>query len=289
MKHQFRLTLILSCAALLAGCSNPEAERAQQLYTRAEDAFAKGQLTYASALLDSIESDCKSAIEWRKSGHQLSYHVQLAQQEDSLATADTMLVTVSLMINELIESGKFLYEKGENDDLGHYWVKGTDTRSNLGRSYIHAEVNEYGRVSLISEYRGDAYINHTQLRLTCSDGSMVETRAVPLSNDGANYHFENQGLRHETVTYLGEDAALSFIEMNNSDPKFRATLLYKDGARTYPVQVNDKDLKAIALTYQLGQMLAAQVLYTQQSKTAGGMIQFLRGKINMNEAKQTNE
>lgn len=273
-----KFLIIVSCAVMLASCSNPEVKRAEGFYHNAETAFAEGNLTKAAAMLDSIEHNCKTAIEWRKAGHQLSYSVQIAQQEDSLATADTMLIAITRMINELVESGKFLYEKGEYDELGHYWVKGTDTKSNLGRSYIHATVDDYGHTQLISEYRGDAYINHTQLRLTGSDGTVSETRVIPLTNDGANYHFENQGLRHEAVTYT-DDQALAFIDMQVHDPKLKAALLYKDGTRTYPVQMSEADRRSIALTYQLGQMLAAQLLYTQQSKTAGLKIQYLKSKI----------
>nr|MCR5393816.1 hypothetical protein [Bacteroidales bacterium] len=64
-----------------------------------------------------------------------------------------------------------------------------------------------------------------------------------------------------------------------NDSKAKAALLYRDGTKSYPIQLADSDRRAIALTYQLGKMLAAQLLYTQQSKVAAGKVQFLRTKI----------
>lgn len=276
-----KIFFAIGLAALITACSNPEVKRAEEFYQRAETAYSAGYLSESAAWLDSIESGCKSAIDWRKKGHVLSYSVQLAQQEDSLTTADTMLVVVTRMINEMIEAGKFQFEKGEYDELGRYYVKGTDVQSNLERSYIHATTNEYGQTQLISEYRGPSYINHTQVRFSNPEGAVVESREIPLSNDGANYHFENQGLKHETVTYTN-DPALAFVDMNVSNPKLRAHLLY-NGGKTYSVQLSEADRRAVSMTYQLGQMLAAQLLYTQQSKTAALKIQYLKGKMSQHQ------
>lgn len=279
---------ILATAITLTACSSTEEKQASQLYQEAESAYQNEQYAYASALLDSIETHCKSAIEWRKAGHALNYQVQLAMQEDSLATADTMLLTITPIINEMVKGNNFLYEKGEYDELGYYYVKGSDTKSNLGRSYVHATVNEYGNVSLISEYRGGAYINHTQLRFIGSDHSEVVTANVPLEREGANYHFKNQGLCHESVTYVN-DSALAFVDMQVGDSKLKAELIYKDGTKTYPVQLTTKDRNDIALTYQLGKMLAAQLRFSQQSKVAGEKIKFLKAKIETNKNKDNNK
>lgn len=276
---------ILATAIAFSACSSSEEKLASQLYEEAELAFQCEQFTHARTLLDSIENNCKRAIKWRKMGHALNYKVQLAQQEDSLATADTMLLAITPMINELVENNHFVYEKGENDELGRFYVKGTDTQSNIGRSYVHASVNDYGVVSLMSEYRGSGYINHTQVRFTGSDKSEAVSAIVPLELEGANYHFKNQGVCHETVTYLNDPVG-AYIDMHAGDNKLKAALLYKDGNKSYPVELTERDRNAIAFTYQLGHMLAAQLRYTQQSKVAAGKIQFLKAKIgtNTNEA-----
>lgn len=264
--------------ALLTSCSSKEEKTAESLYQQAQTAYEQQNYNRAITLLDSIENSCKKAIEWRKAGHTFSYEVQLAQQKDSLETADTMLIAVNKLINEMVEKNNFIYEKGEFDELGRFYIKGTDTQSNLERSYIHATVNDYGVVHLISEYRGGAYINHTRLRLTGSDKTEVLTASIPLENDGANFHFKNQGLCHETVTYVN-DPALGFIDMQVSDKKLKAELLYKDEQKAFSVAMNDNDRVCIAQTYQLGQMLAAQLKFSQQSKVAAGKIQFLQTKI----------
>lgn len=275
MKH---IGYILVAAALLVGCSSPEEKRAERLYTQAELAFQTEQFYQASLLLDTIESECKTAIEWRKAGHLLNYQVQLAIQQDSLDRADTMLIAITKMINETIETGNFVYEKGEYDELGRFYVKGTDTQSNLGRNYIHATVNDYGVVHLMSEYRGGSYINHNQMKFVAGDKTEVTTKAVSKDNEGVYYHFKNQGVCHETVTYVN-DSSYAFIDLNITDTKFHAQLLYNEGSKTLKVELTPQDRKALAFTYQLGQLLAAQLRFTQQSKIAAGKIQFLQAKI----------
>ena len=274
----FRYLGLLAATMVLAACTGEDEKRAEQLYREAEQAYAEEQYNYALALLDSIETTCKQAIEWRKAGHQFGYEVQLAIQQDSLATADTMLVAVTRSINELVEQGHFEFEKGEYDELGRFYVKGTDTQSNINRNYVHATVNEYGVVHLISEYRGSAYIDHTQMKFIGGDKSESVSANVPLSNEGANYHFRNQGLCHESVTYVN-DPAMAYADVHASDKKMRAALLYKDGSKCVYVDLTEQDRLALSQTWQLGQMLAAQLRYTQQSKVASGKIQFLKAKI----------
>jgi hypothetical protein len=50
-----------------------------------------------------------------------------------------------------------------------------------------------------------------------------------------------------------------------------------------------KDRNDIALTYQLGKMLAAQLRFSQQSKVAGEKIKFLKSKIETNKNKDNNK
>lgn len=269
---------ILAASAFLVSCSNPESQMAEKLYKEAEQAFQAGRHQKAVVLLDSIEHSCKQAIEWRKAGHTLNYQAQLAIQQDSLAAADTLLIAITAMINEMVESGRFVYEKGEYDELGRFFVKGTDTSSNLNRNYIHATVNDYGVVHLISEYRGSSYINHTRMKFIGYDKSEVLTNAVALDNEGANYHFKNQGLCHESVTYVN-DPALAYVDTHSTDHKLRAALLYHNEEKCVYVDISDQDRQALAFTYQLGQMLAAQLLYTQQSKVASKKIQYLQTKL----------
>lgn len=272
----------LAVILLMSACSSPEEKKAEQLYKAAEQALQEEQLGYASALLDSIEEQCKTAIEWRKTGHALNYKVQLAIQQDSLDHADTMLVALTTMINETIEAGGFQYEKGEYDELGRFYVKGTDTQNNINRNYIHATTNDYGVVHLISEYRGGSYINHTQLRFVGIDKTEATTVAVPIENEGANYHFKNQGLCHESVTYVN-DPALGYMDLHCNDSKLKAFLLYQNGEKSLNVELTEKDRNAIVATYQLGQMLAAQLRFSQQSKIAAGKIQYLQSKIQKEE------
>lgn len=277
-------SLLLSGAAclgltfLISSCTGADEERAKVLYAEAEQAYQAGDWQLSALKLDTIEHDCKRAIEWRKAGHRLNYKVQLAQQEDSLATADTMLLAVTKLINEMVEEQHFVYVKSEYDELGHFYIQGTEAENNLNRCYVHAVVDEYGNTQLISEYRGPAYIHHTQLRFTAADGSQMTTQCVPLENEGANYRFKNLGMFHESVTYVN-DSALMFVDAHATDSRLRAHLMYKQGVKSYFVEMPVKDRMNLVYTYQLGRLLAAQLLYTQRSQVAGKKIQFLKAKI----------
>lgn len=210
--------------------------------------------------------------------HVQKYKQQLAAQEDSLRRADSLLLVVTPLANSLISDGGFVFEKNEFDELGRFLVKGSEADANLGRNYLHACVNEYGITQLISEYRGGSHINHVQLRLTATDGTQCTSAIVPLSNDGANYRFKNNGLCHETVTFVS-DAALGFIALHRADKQLRVELLNQQQKTAATYTLSAAQLKPLAQSHELGNLLATQLLCTQKSKIASDKIQLFKAKL----------
>lgn len=214
--------------------------------------------------------------------HVSKYQSQLAAQEDSLRLADSLLLVVTPLANDLIASAGFVFEKNEFDELGRFLIKGTEADANLSRNYLHATVNEYGVTQLISEYRGSHAANHVQIRVSATDGTQCTSTLIPQSQDGANYRFQNQGTFHETVTFTA-DSTLSFIDLHKNDKQLKVELLNQNHKTITSYNINKTQIKPLADSYQLGVLLAAQLHYSQLSKIASQKIQLFKAKLETKE------
>jgi len=237
------------------------------------------KLLIAGSLLLAGCSDHDSRMKKLHAEHEAKYQQELAAQRDSLAWADSMQITIAPIINKLVDEGPFEYTKGEYDELGRYFIKGTDAENNIGRCYLHASVNEYGIVQLISEYRGSRHINHTQIVIEGADGTQVRSKEVPLKNDGANYQFDNAGVCHETVTFVS-DSVLLYIAAHENDKKMKCTQLGANG-KSNSISLSSKEIRQLSASYQLGRALATQLRSSQTAKVAAGKISVLETKLEL--------
>jgi len=228
-------------------------------------------------LLCSCSNSHEERMAKLKSDHISKYQQELAQQQDSLRWADSVLVEITPLINDMIAQGKFEFVKNEFDELGRFVAKGSDAESNIGRSYLHATVNEYGVCQLISEYRGNGAFNHTQICVMGSDGSQQSSAIVPLEKEGANYRFQNQGTYHETVTFVA-DSTLAYIDLHVGDKKLKCVQINAKGKKN-PILLSSKEVEQISNTYRLGKALALQLRCTQTSKVASQKITLLKSKL----------
>lgn len=230
-----------------------------------------------SLLACGCSSGHESRMEKLKSDHIQKYQSMLAAQEDTLRWADSILVEITPLINDMISEGHFEYVKNEFDELGRFEIKGTTADENIGRNYLHASVNEYGVCQLISEYRGSRELQHTQIRIEGGDGTQCLSSTVPLEMDGANYRYKNQGTYHETVTFVA-DSTLSYIDLHTDDAKLRAVQI-NDKGKTNVVQLTATDRKNLSNSYRLGQALALQLRCSQTSKVAADKITLYKSKL----------
>lgn len=269
--------LFVSATLLLASCSDNGKEKAEALYSQAESAYTNGQYNDAKVLLDSIEHNYRKCIDVRKASQVLMYKINLEIEKNNLQETSKLLEETMVKINEVTQKF-FVFEKSEYDELGRYIYKGTEVESNVQRSYIHAAVNEYGITQLISTYSGSKDINHTALKLVATDGESVTTTSIPY-NDGSNYKYVIDGTHYESVTYQGEkdNGALSFAATHVEDKGLKAVLIGEK--KVVPVSISAKEREALAASYELGVILAAQLSYSQQNKVAQGKIEFFEQKL----------
>lgn len=234
-------------------------------------------------LLSGCSNGHEARMEKLRSDHQNKYEQELADQRDSLRMADSALLEITPIINDMIAQGGFEYVKNEYDELGRFEVKGTSSDAHLGQSYLHASVNEYGICQLISEYRGASALNHTQILVKASDGTQQTSQTVSLDREGANYRFQNQGTYHETVTFVS-DSVLAYIDLHASDKSLTVVQMGANGRKnTFSIQ--SSEIRQLSNSYRLGRALAIQLRSSQTSKVAAQKIQLLEVKLQNNDHK----
>lgn len=273
-----RKILILASVLLLSvSCSDNGKKAAEALYNEAQTAYDAGQYNDAKILLDSIDHNYRKCIDVRKLAQVLMYKINLEIEKNNNIETAKLLEETSTKINEITQK-YFTFEKSEYDELGRYIYNGTEVEKNVQRSYIHAAVDEYGVTQLISTYSGSKDINHTALRIIASNGESILTETIPY-NDGSNYKYVIDGTHYESVTYKGEkdNGALAFVASHADDKGLKAVLIGEN--KEFPVTISAKEREALAISFELGVILSAQLQYSQQNKVAQGKILFFEEKL----------
>ena len=272
-----KILFFASVLLLSVSCSDNGKKAAEALYNEAQSAYDAGQYNDAKVLLDSIDHNYRKCIDVRKLAQVLMYKINLEIEKNNNIETAKLLEETSTKINEITQK-YFTFEKSEYDELGRYIYNGTEVEKNVQRSYIHAAVDEYGVTQLISTYSGGKDINHTALRIIASNGESILTETIPY-NDGSNYKYVIDGTHYESVTYKGEkdNGALAFVASHADDKGLKAVLIGEN--KEFPVTISAKEREALAISFELGVILSAQLQYSQQNKVAQGKILFFEEKL----------
>lgn len=272
-----KIFILASVLLLSVSCSDNGKKAAEALYNEAQTAYDAGQYNDAKILLDSIDHNYRKCIDVRKLAQVLMYKINLEIEKNNNIETAKLLEETSTKINEITQK-YFTFEKSEYDELGRYIYNGTEVEKNVQRSYIHAAVDEYGVTQLISTYSGGKDINHTALRIIASNGESILTETIPY-NDGSNYKYVIDGTHYESVTYKGEkdNGALAFVASHADDKGLKAVLIGEN--KEFPVTISAKEREALAISFELGVILSAQLQYSQQNKVAQGKILFFEEKL----------
>ncbi len=276
LSYMFRMSVCVLFAAAFCACGPSDADRAAGLLSEARSAYAQGHINEALTLLDSIKTAWPREVEVRRQGMAFEDSVRLAVNRRIVETTDSLIAEASAKIDS-VASVRFIYEKTEYDELGRFVPKGTQVTDNDRKSYIRAEVNEYGHTRLISTYAGTAELGHAALRLSLSSGESVTTAEIPY-NDGANYRYRVNEMYYEAVTYTDEKdgGALAFAALHVGET-VKAVLL--GGKKEMAVAVSSRDLQGLAATFELSVLLRDRLRLTQERKTSQLMIEKLQQKI----------
>lgn len=276
MKKKYLATAFLALA--LVGCSN-DTKMAGELFQRAEIAFASEDYNLARLQIDSIRTYYPKAVEIRKAGIRLMQQIDLLEQQRTLAYLDSMMTVKQASLDSI--KGNFVLEKDTAyQEIGNYFYPTQVVEKNIGRSFLRAQVNELGEMSLTSIYCAGGNIHHTAVKVSAGDDTFAET---PSSND--SYETTDLGRAIEKADYkVGNDGGVAaYIAANKDKKSLRLEFI---GDRNYKTTMYAGDIKAITEVSNLARILAGMEEIRKEQKEANLKIQFVTRKMEESENKQ---
>ena len=269
---------VAALSALIISCAENVEKLAGRHLNNAKEAFSIGNYNVAKQEIDSIRILYPKAFEARKQGIKLMQQVEEAEQMRAIEYEDSM-ITVAQAAFDQIKAGYAFQKDEQYQDLGLYTIKSQDPTRNTDRTYIRAQVDELGRMTLISSYRGSSYIHHDWLKLSVGD-LYVDT---PESND--RHEFKDLDVCYEWLSFInGNDGGAAAFISANKDANITYTLYRKTGPdSSRPVYRNLKmtkdDRYAIAKLYELSLVLSTLDEHKKAREEADRHLKFIRSRM----------
>ena len=267
-KYSFLVVLAL----LFTACGENVEEQAQRYMDRANKAFQAENYSEAKQLIDSVKILFPNAFETRKQGIKLMLQVEEAEQLRTIEYESSMIDAC----NDRIEPMKkqFKFEKDEKyQDIGLYVVASQTPEKNIGVNYLRGQVDELGRLVIVSTYSSSSYMHHRSVRVVCGD---VYAES-PESDD--YYEFKDLGICYEKCNLKwGEDGGVAaFIAMNHN--KSIQVILNGANGKTYKYNMRPADRDAIAALYELSTLLTEREDHKKIKEEAVRRLDFTRSNM----------
>jgi hypothetical protein len=244
----------------------------------AKDAFSLGNYNIAKQEIDSIKILYPKAFETRRQGIKLMQKIEETEQLRAIQYEDSMIAVSQAAFDRI--KADYAFEKDEQyQDIGLYTIKSQAPQRNTDRTYIRAQVDELGHMTLISSYRGSSYIHHDWLKLSVGD-LYVDT---PESKD--RHEFTDLGVYYEWLSFInGNDGGAAAFISANKDANITYTLYRKTGPdSSRPVyrnlKLNKDDRYAIAKLYDLSLVLLSLNEHKAARDEADRHLKFIRSKM----------
>lgn len=281
-----KVLTLLALAVITVSCGENIEKLAGKHLDNAKEAFSMGKFNIAKQEIDSIRILYPKAFETRRQGIRLMQQVEEAEQMRTIEYEDSIIALITEAFEKI--KGDYVFEKDEQyQDLGLYTIKSQAVTRNIDRTYIRASVDELGRMTLVSSYRGSSYIHHDWLKLSVGD-KYVDT---PESRD--RHEFTDLGVCYERLSFInGNDGGAAAFISANKDADITYTLYRKTGPdSSRPVYRNLKmtkdDRYAIAKLYELSQILLSLTEHKNLRDEAERHLMFIRSKIKDGSAQDT--
>ena len=254
----------------LTGCGDGGEKEAQIRLQKAEAALQQENFSEAKLQIDSIKVLYPKAFEARKQGIKLMQQVDLKEQGKTLVYLDSMMQVKQAQLDSI--KANFVLEKDTAyQEIGNWFYPTQVVEKNVGRSFLRAQVNELGEMSLTSIYCAGGQLNHTSVKVSVGD-TFAET---PITND--SYATTDLGRTIEKADYkVGEDGGVVGFIVANQDKNIQLTFI---GDKTYRTVMQKTDRKAIAELTELARILSGMEEIRKQQKEANLKIQFVTRKI----------
>ena len=281
-----KVLTLLALAVITVSCGENIEKLAGKHLDNAKEAFSMGKFNIAKQEIDSIRILYPKAFETRRQGIRLMQQVEEAEQMRTIEYEDSIIALITEAFEKI--KGDYVFEKDEQyQDLGLYTIKSQAVTRNIDRTYIRASVDELGRMTLVSSYRGSSYIHHDWLKLSVGE-KYVDT---PESRD--RHEFTDLGVCYERLSFInGNDGGAAAFISANKDADITYTLYRKTGPdSSRPVYRNLKmtkdDRYAIAKLYDLSQILLSLTEHKNLRDEAERHLMFIRSKIKDGSAQDT--
>ena len=274
-KAVYYLAALLSIA-VFAACGESVEEKAQRSLQAARTAYESGNYQSAKIELDSLKILYPKAFNARREAMKLMREVELAEQQRSVACFDSMIVVKRAEIDEALKSG-FVFEKDEKyQEVGNFMATSQAPMKNVYNSYLRAQVDENGVLTITSIYRGKS-IGHNKVKVSVGD-SFAES-ANPISN----YTSKHMGVTTERVDFrFGKDEGIIGFIVLNADKNIKVEL---SGKSSYTYTLRKEDVQAITKLYDLSMLLRSISELNAAKQEAQRHIQFIeRNKQRSEEA-----
>lgn len=260
----------LLALATLAGCGDGGEKEAQIRLQKAEAALQQENFSEAKLQIDSIKVLYPKAFEARKQGIKLMQQVDLKEQGKTLVYLDSMMQVKQAQLDSI--KANFVLEKDTAyQEIGNWFYPTQVVEKNVGRSFLRAQVNELGEMSLTSIYCAGGQLNHTSVKVSVGD-TFAET---PMTND--SYATTDLGRTIEKADYkVSEDGGVVGFIVANQDKNIQLTFI---GDKTYRTAMQKNDRKAIVEMVELARILSGMEEIRKQQKEANLKIQFVTRKI----------
>ena len=265
---------VLLALTVLSGCGDGGEKEAQKRLQKAEIALQQDNFSEAKLQIDSIKVLYPKAFEARKQGIRLMQQVDLKEQQKTLVYLDSMMQVKQLQFDSI--KGNFVLEKDTAyQEVGNWFYPTQIVEKNIGRSFLRAQVNELGEMSLTSIYCAGGKLNHTSVKVSVGE-TFAET---PMAKD--SYVTTDLGRTIEKADYkVGEDGGVAGFVVANQDKNIQLQFV---GDKTYRTTLQRNDRKAIVELMELSRILSGMEEIRKQQKEANLKIQFVTRK--MEEAK----
>ena len=262
----------------LAGCGDGGEKEAQIRLQKAEAALQQENFSEAKLQIDSIKVLYPKAFEARKQGIKLMQQVDLKEQGKTLVYLDSMMQVKQAQLDSI--KANFVLEKDTAyQEIGNWFYPTQVVEKNVGRSFLRAQVNELGEMSLTSIYCAGGQLNHTSVKVSVGD-TFAET---PMTND--SYATTDLGRTIEKADYkVGEDGGVVGFIVANQDKNIQLTFI---GDKTYRTAMQKNDRKAIVEMVELARILSGMEEIRKQQKEANLKIQFVTRKIEEGKAAES--
>ena len=262
--------VIVMALSLLTACSDGGEQKAQEHLRKAEAALAEENFNEAKLQIDSIKVMYPKAFEARKQGIKLMQQVDLKEQQKSLAYLDSMMNVKQLQLDSV--KGKFILEKDTAyQEIGNWFYPTQIVEKNVGRSFLRAQVNELGEMSLTSIYCAGGNIHHTAVKVSVAD---LYAESKPTKD---SYETSDLGLPIEKADYsMEEEGGIVNFVILNKDKNIQLTFI---GDRNYKTTMHPNDRKAISELANLAKILSSMEQIKKEQKEAKLKIEFVTRKI----------